>query len=85
MNEQCCIWKSNKKHKEQNQCKTCSNKKDYLKWGFKPSYMSHKTLDNDLVAIRNNKFTVTLNKPAYIRMCILELSKVRKINVRIPL
>ena len=36
--------------------------------------MSHKVFDNDLVAIR--KVTLTLNKPAYIGMCILELSKV---------
>ena len=31
---------------------------------------------NDLVAIRKGKVTLTLNKPAYIGMCILELSKV---------
>ena len=36
--------------------------------------MSHKIFDNDLVAIRKNKVTLTLNKPAYIGMCILELS-----------
>ena len=56
--------------------KVVSNKKDYLKWTFKPSYMSHKIFDNDLVAIRKNKVTLTLNKPTYIGMCILELSKV---------
>ena len=56
--------------------KLVSNKKDYLKWTSKPSYMSHKIFDNDLVAIRKNKVTLTLNKPAYIGMCILELSKV---------
>ena len=32
--------------------KLVSNKKDYLKWTSKPSYMSHKIFDNDLVAIR---------------------------------
>ena len=32
--------------------KRVSNKKDYLKWAYKPSYMSHKIFDNDLVAIR---------------------------------
>ena len=53
-----------------------SNKKDYLKWTYKPSYMSHKIFDNDLVATRKNKVTLTLNKPAYIGMCISELSKV---------
>ena len=56
--------------------KLVSNKKDYLKWTSKPTYMSHKIFDNDLVAIRKNKVILTLNKPAYIGMCILELSKV---------
>ena len=40
------------------------------------SYMSHKIFDNDLVAIRKGKVILTLNKPAYIGMCFLELSKV---------
>ena len=35
--------------------KLVSNKKDYLKWTSKPSYMSHKIFDNDLVALRRNK------------------------------
>ena len=56
--------------------KLVSNKKDYLKWTSKPSYMSHDIFDNDLVAIRKNKVTITLSKPAYIGLCILELSKV---------
>ena len=38
--------------------------------------MSHEIFDNDLVAIRKNKITLTLNKLAYIGMCILELIKV---------
>ena len=38
--------------------------------------MSHKIFDNDLVAIHKNKVTLMLNKPTYIGMCILELSKV---------
>ena len=53
-----------------------SNKKDYLKWTSKPSYMSHKLLDNDLDAISKNKVTLRLNKSACIGMCTLELSKV---------
>ena len=56
--------------------KLVSNKKDYLKWTSKPSYMSHKVFDNDLVIMRKNKVTLTLNKPVYIGMCFLELSKV---------
>ena len=37
--------------------------------------MSHEIFDNDLVAIRKNKVTLTLNKLAYIGMFILEISK----------
>ena len=56
--------------------KLVSNKKDYLKRTPKSSYMSHKIFENDLVAIHKNKGTLTLHKPAYIGMCILELSQV---------
>ena len=56
--------------------KLVSNKKDYLKLTSKPSYMSQKIFDDDLVAIRKNKVTLTLNKPAYVGMCILNLYKV---------
>ena len=55
--------------------KLVSNKKDYLKWTSKPSYMSHKMFHNDLIAISKNEVTLTLNRPTYIGMCILELSK----------
>ena len=47
---------------------------DYLKWTSKPSYKSRKIFNNDLVAIRKSKVTLTLNKPAYVGMCILDLS-----------
>ena len=56
--------------------KLVSNKKDYLKWKSKPSYMPHKIFENDLVTIRKNKVTLTYSKPAYIGICILELSNV---------
>ena len=56
--------------------KLVSNKSYYLIWASKPSYMSHKIIDNDFVATHKNKVALTLNKPAYIGMCILELSKV---------
>ena len=37
--------------------KIVSNKKDYLKWTSKPSYMPHKIFDIDLTEIRKNKIT----------------------------
>ena len=56
--------------------KLVNYEKDYLKCTSKPSYMSHKIFDNTLVSISKIKLTLKLNKPAYIGMCILELSKV---------
>ena len=41
-----------------------------------PRFMPHKVFDNNLVTIHKTKLTLKLNKPAYIGMCILELSKV---------
>ena len=38
--------------------------------------MPQKAFGNDLVAIRKSKVTLTLNKPAYVGICILDLSKV---------
>ena len=56
--------------------KLVSNKKYHLKWTSKPNYMSQKVFDNNFVAIRKNKVTLTPSKPAYVGMCILDLSKV---------
>ena len=56
--------------------KLVSNKKDYLKLTLKSSYMSQKVFDDDLVAIRKNKVTLTLNKPEYVGICILDLYNV---------
>ena len=52
-----------------------SNKKWYLKWTSKPSYMSQKTSENGLVAIRKSKAIIALIKPAYIVMFMLDLNK----------
>ena len=56
--------------------KLVNNEKDYLKCASKPIYMLHEMFDNNLVAMRKSKVTLKLNKPAYIGICILELSKV---------
>ena len=56
--------------------KILNNEKDYLKCTSKPSYISHKIFDNNLVTIRKSKVSLKPNKPAYIGMCILKLSNV---------
>ena len=56
--------------------KLVNNEEDYLKCTAKSSYMSHQIFYNNLVAVRKSKVALKLNKPAYIEMCVLELSKV---------
>ena len=41
-----------------------------------PGYISNKTLDNDLVMLSKSKVTLTLNKPAYVGTCTLDVNKV---------
>ena len=55
--------------------KLVNNKENYLKWTSKPSYIPHKIFDNNLVTICKNTVTLTLNKPAYVGMSILDLNK----------
>ena len=54
--------------------KLVNNENGYLECTSKSSYMPHKIFDNNLVAIRKSKLVLKLNEPAYMRMCILELS-----------
>ena len=56
--------------------KLLHNKKDYLKFTSKPSHMSPKIFDNNLVAVSKRKVALKLNRPAYLGMCLLELDKV---------
>ena len=46
-----------------------------LKWASRPSFISSKIFNEDLVAVHKIKTTLTLNRPAYVGMCILDLSK----------
>ena len=39
-------------------------------------YVPKKIFDNDLVVIHKNKVILTVNKPVYVGICILDLSKV---------
>ena len=56
--------------------KLVSDEKDYLKWTSKPSYMLQNIFDNILAATCKNKVKLTLSKPAYVGMCMLDLSKI---------
>ena len=52
-----------------------TNKDQLVKWTSKPTYVSSKIFHENLVAVHKLKEKLTLNRPAYIGMCILDLSK----------
>ena len=52
-----------------------TDEKKLLKLTSKPSYVSSKIFNENLVAVHKIKETLTLNRPAYVGMCILDLSK----------
>lgn len=47
----------------------------FLKMVFKPTYVGKKEFTEDLVAVHKIKETLVFNRPAYVGMCILDLSK----------
>ena len=55
--------------------KLITDKENLTKWASRPSFISSKIFNEDLVAIHKAKTTLTLNRPAYVGMCILDLSK----------
>ena len=55
--------------------KLITDKGKLAKWASRPSFISSKIFNEDLVAVHKMKTTLTLNRPAYVGMCILDLSK----------
>ena len=68
--------KTMKKLRNRIDVRLVDNEKDYLRWTSKSSYMWHKIFDDNLVALCKSIVALKLNKPAYIGMYILELSKI---------
>ena len=52
-----------------------TSKEKLLKLASKPTYVSSKIFNENLVAVHKIKETLTMNRPAHIGMCILDLSK----------
>ena len=55
--------------------KLVTNEKKLDRLTSKPTYVSSKIFNKNLVAVHKVKETLTLNRPAYVGMCILDLSK----------
>ena len=52
-----------------------TDEKKLLKLASKPTFVSCKIFNENLVAVHKIKETITLNRPTYVGMCILDLSK----------
>ena len=50
-----------------------TNEKKLDKLTSKPTYVSSKILNENLMAVHKVKETLTLNRPTYVGMCILDL------------
>ena len=57
-----------------------TNEKKLDKLTSKPTYVSSKIFNENLMAVHKVKETLTLNRPAYLGMCILDLSKMLMYN-----
>ena len=52
-----------------------NNEKDYLKHTSKPSYIAQSVFGKSFAATHEVKPVLTLNKPIYVGLTVLELSK----------
>ena len=57
-----------------------TDEKKLLKLTSKPTFVSRKIFNENLVAVHKIKETLVLNRPAYVGMCILDLSKTLMYN-----
>ena len=55
--------------------KLVTNEKQLMKMTSKPTFINSKIFNENLVAVHKIKESLTLNRPAYVGMCILDLSK----------
>ena len=55
--------------------KLVTNYKKLGKLTSKPTYVSSKIFNENLMAVHKIKEALTLNRPAYVGMCILDFSK----------
>ena len=55
--------------------KLVTDEKKLMKLTSKPTFVSSKIFNEKIVAVHKIKGTLTLNRPAYVGMCIIDLSE----------
>ena len=51
------------------------NSQDFIKYTLRPTCVNWKVFENNLPVIHENKISLTLNKPIYVGLTVLEISK----------
>ena len=64
-------WKIKKKKN----VRFVNNKKDFLTYTSRPTYINHKLFNKSFAAIHEVKPVLILNKPIYVGFTVLDLSK----------
>ena len=70
-----CLWKNNGKFKKRINVRLVNNEKDFLKYTSRLTHIIHKLFGKDYVAFQEIKAVLILNKPIYIGITVLDLSK----------
>ena len=55
--------------------KLVTNTRKLARLAARPTYISSKIFNNNLVAVHKTKTVLSLNRTSYVGMCILDLSK----------
>ena len=61
--------------RKRNNVRFVNNKKDFLKYTSRPTYVTHKLFNKNFAAIHGIKQVLVLNKPIYVGFAVLDLSK----------
>ena len=75
MNNNSVFGKTMKNLRKRVDVRLVTNEKKLMKPASKPTYVRSNIFNENLVAVHKIKETLTLNRPAYVGMCILDLSK----------
>ena len=67
----CVYGKSMENIRKRINVKLINDRKTYLRCVNKPNFISQKIFDKNLIAVYCVKTVLTLNKPIYVRFCIL--------------
>ena len=67
--------KTMKNLRKRSNIKLVSDPQDMVKLASRPIYLSHKIFHENLVAVNIKPVKIRLDKPSYVGMCILDLSK----------